>query len=82
MKRLEVSIGTLVFSANPDLDEQLQVDYLSDSREVVMTRDFSTPFLIEQGDEILSLHIGRVELHLSADAVSQLIGKLPPEMLH
>jgi hypothetical protein len=77
-KRLEVNVKTLVFSANPDLDEQLQVDYLPDSREVVMTRAFPDPF--EVGE--LSLHIENVELRLSEEAVRQLIGVLPPEMLH
>ena len=77
-KRLEVTVHTLVFTANPDFDAQLQVDYLPDSREVVMTRAFPDPF--EVGE--LSLHIQNVELRLSEEAVRQLIDVLPPEMLH
>src|SRR5262249_54451098 len=69
-RRFEITIHTLVFSANPDLDDldaQLQVDYLPDTREVVVTRAFPDPF--EVGE--LSLHIENVELRLSEEAVRQ-----------
>jgi hypothetical protein len=81
--KLELEIENLEFKIAPTKKRPMKVDYLSESREVIihaMLSEKESLSLDTDEDEVV-LSFSQLDLRLSEDAVRKLFEALPPEML-
>jgi hypothetical protein len=81
--RLELDVETLEFKISPTRKRPMKVDYLSDSREVLIRATLSDgqSISLDIESEEVTLSFQKLDLRLSEVAVRQIFEALPPEML-
>jgi hypothetical protein len=81
--RLELDVEKLEFKIFPTKKRPMKVDYLSDSREVLIRATLSDEESISLDTELeeVTLSFQKLDLRLSEVAVRQIFEALPPEML-
>jgi hypothetical protein len=81
--KLELAVEALEFKIAPTKKRSMKVDYLSDSREVIIhaTLPDEESISIDTDSEEVTLSFRRLDLRLSEVAVRQIFEALPPEML-
>lgn len=80
---LEIDVEAFEFNISPTKSHPMKVEYLSESREVLiranLTKHESLTLDIE--DDVVVVSFKKVDLRFSEDAVRKLFEALPPEML-
>jgi hypothetical protein len=81
--KLELDVETLEFRISPTKKRTMKVDYLSDSREVLIhaTLPDEHSLSLDTDSEEVTLTFRQLDLRLSEVAVRQIFEALPPEML-
>jgi hypothetical protein len=81
--RLELDVETLEFKISPTKTRPMKVDYLSDSREVLIRATLSDEesISLDTESEEVTLSFQKLDLRFSEAAVRQIFEALPPEML-
>jgi hypothetical protein len=81
--KLELDVETLEFKISPTKRRPMKVDYLSDSREVLIRATLSNEesLTLDTEEEEVTLSFQKLDLRLSEGAVRQIFEALPPEML-
>ena len=81
--RLEVDVETLEFKIAPTKKRTMKVDYLSDTREVLIRATLSSEqsVTLDTDSEEVTLSFQKLDLRLSEVAIRQIFEALPPEML-
>jgi hypothetical protein len=81
--RLELDVETLEFKISPTKKRPMKVDYLSDSREVLILATLSgeESISLDTESEEVTLSFQKLDLRFSEAAVRQIFEALPPEML-
>ena len=81
--KLELDVQTLEFKISPTKKRPMKVDYLSDSREVMIhaTLPDEESLTLDTDSEEVTLSFRKLDLRLSEVAVRQIFEALPPEML-
>ena len=81
--RLELDVEALEFRISPTKKCPMKVDYLEDSREVLIRATLSNEksLTLDTESEEVTLSFQKLDLRLSEDAVRQIFEALPPEML-
>ena len=81
--KMELNVETLEFEISPTKRRPMKVDYLSDSREVLIhaTLPDEESLTLDTESEEVTLSFRKVDLRLSEAALRQIFEALPPEML-
>lgn len=80
---ISVDVRRIVILFNPTPEHPLLVEYLPDSREVVLRTPRLEPLTEQTSDgNTVSLRFQEFEMRFSEDSIRQLFEKLPPELLH
>ncbi len=81
--KLELDVETLEFRISPTKKRPMKVDYVSDSREVLIhaTLPDEQSLTIDTGSEEVTLSFRQLAFRLSEVAVREIFEALPPEML-
>ena len=81
--RMELDVDTLEFKISPTKKRPMKVDYLSDSREVLIRATLSDEksISLDTESEEVTLSFQKLDLRFSEEAVRQIFEALPPEML-
>lgn len=81
--KLELDTETLEFKIAPTKKRPMKVDYLSESREVLIhaTLPDKQSLSLDTDSEEVTLTFRQVDFRLSESAVRQIFEALPPEML-
>ena len=81
--RLELDVETLEFKISPTKKRPMKVDYLSDTREVLIRAALSDEhsLTLDTDSEEMTVSFQKLDLRLSEVAVRQIFEALPPEML-
>ena len=81
--KMELDVETLEFEISPTKRRPMKVDYLSDSREVLIhaTLPDEESLTLDTESEEVILSFRKVDLRLSEAALRQIFEALPPEML-
>lgn len=80
---LELDVETLEFEISPTKTRPMKVDYLSDSREVLIRATLSEEksISLDTESEEVTLNFRKLDLRLSEVAIREIFEALPPEML-
>jgi hypothetical protein len=80
---LELDVESLEFKISPTKKRPMKVEYLSDSREVIIHASLPEEELLtlDTDSEEVTLSFRQLDLRLSEVAVRQIFEALPPEML-
>ena len=81
--KMELDVETLEFEISSTKRRPMKVDYLSDSREVLIhaTLPDEESLTLDTDSEEVILSFRKVDLRLSEAALRQIFEALPPEML-
>ena len=81
--KMELDVETLEFEISPTKKRPMKVDYLSDSREILIhaTLPDEESLTLDTDSEEVILSFRKVDLRLSEAALRQIFEALPPEML-
>jgi hypothetical protein len=81
--KLELEIENLEFKIAPTKKRPMKVDYLLESREVIIhaTLPEKESVSLDTNGYEVTLSFRRLDLRLSEDAIRKLFEALPPEML-
>jgi hypothetical protein len=80
---LEIDVKALEFNIAPTKSHPMEVDYLSESREVLIRASLAKQesLSLDIEDDVIVVSFKKVDLRLSEEAVRKLFEALPPEML-
>ena len=80
---LELDVEALEFKISPTKKRPMKVDYLSDSREVLIGATLSREqsITLDTESEEVTLSFQKLDLRLSEVAIRKIFEALPPEML-
>ena len=80
---LEIDVKALEFKIAPTKSHPMKVDYLSESREVLIRASLAKQesLSLDIEDDVIVVSFKKVDLRLSEEAVRKLFEALPPEML-
>jgi hypothetical protein len=80
---LEIDSDALEFKIAPTKRHPMKVDYLSESREVLIRANLAKQesLSLDIDDDVIVVSFKKVDLRLSEEAVRKLFEALPPEML-
>jgi hypothetical protein len=80
---LEIDAKALEFKIAPTKKHPMKVDYLSESREVLIRANLAEreTLSVDTEDDVIVLSFKKIDLRLSEEAVRKLFESLPPEML-
>ena len=80
---LEIDVKNLEFEIAPTKNHPMKVEYLSESREVLIRASLANQesISVDTEDDVIVLSFKKVDLRLSEEAVRKLFEGLPPEML-
>ncbi|HKY43927.1 MAG TPA: hypothetical protein VJM50_12620 [Pyrinomonadaceae bacterium] len=81
--RIGLDVETLEFRISPTKKRPMKVDYLSDTREVLIRATLSDEqsLTLDTESEEVTVSFQKLDLRLSEVAVRQIFEALPPEML-
>ena len=81
---LDIDAKALEFKIAPNKSHPMKVEYLSESREVLIRASLSEreSISVDTEDDVIVLSFKKVDLRLSEEAVRTLFEGLPPEMLN
>ena len=80
---LELDVEALEFKISPTKKRPMKVDYLSDSREVLIGATLSREqsITLDTESEEVTISFQKLDLRLSEVAIRKIFEALPPEML-
>lgn len=80
---LEIDVKALEFKIAPTKNHPMKVEYLSESREVLIRASLpkQESLSIDTEDDVIVVSFKKLDLRLSEEAVRKLFEALPPEML-
>jgi hypothetical protein len=80
---LEIDVENLEFEIAPTKNHPMKVEFLSESREVLIRASLAkqASLSIDTEDEVIVISFKKLDLRLSEEAVRELFEALPPEML-
>jgi hypothetical protein len=80
---LEIDVKALEFKIASSKSHPLKVDYLSESREVLISASLpkQETLSLDTEDDVIVVSFKRIDLRFSEEAVRKLFESLPPEML-
>jgi hypothetical protein len=80
---LEIDVKNLEFEIAPTKNHPMKVEYLSESREVLIRASLpkQESLSIDMEDDVVVVTFKKLDLRLSEEAVRKLFEALPPEML-
>jgi hypothetical protein len=80
---LEIDVEGLEFKITPGNNHPMEVEYLSESREVLIraTLPKQESLSLDMDDDVIVVSFKKVDLRFSEEAVRKLFEGLPPEML-
>lgn len=80
---LELDVEALEFKISPTKKRPMKVDYLSDSREILIGATLSREqsITLDTESEEVTISFQKLDLRLSEVAIRQIFEALPPEML-
>lgn len=80
---LEIDVEAFEFKITPTKSHPMKVEYLSESREVVVRASLrkQESLTLDIEDDVIVVSFKKIDLRLSEDAVRKLFEGLPPEML-
>lgn len=81
---LDIDVKALEFKIAPTKNHPMKVEYLSESREVLIRASLAEreSISVDTEDDVIVLSFKKVDLRLSEEAVRTLFEGLPPEMLN
>ena len=81
---LDIDVKALEFKIAPTKNHPMKVEYLSESREVLIRASLAEQesINVDTEDDVIVLSFKKVDLRLSEEAVRTLFEGLPPEMLN
>ena len=81
---LDIDVKALEFKIAPTKNHPMKVEYLSESREVLIRASLPEreSISVDTEDDVIVLSFKKVDLRLSEEAVRTLFEGLPPEMLN
>jgi hypothetical protein len=81
---LDIDVKALEFKIAPNKNHPMRVEYLSESREVLIRASLPEreSISVDTEDDVIVLSFKEVDLRLSEEAVRTLFEGLPPEMLN
>ena len=80
---LELDVKALEFKIAPTKKHPMKVEYLSESREVLIQAGLpeKESLTVDTEDDVVVITFKKLDLRLSEEAVRKLFEALPPEML-
>ncbi|HZI86847.1 MAG TPA: hypothetical protein VFD48_08430 [Pyrinomonadaceae bacterium] len=80
---LEIDVENLEFEIAPTRNHPMKVEYLSESREVLVRAGLpkQESLSIDTEDDVIVVSFKKLDLRLSEAAVREIFEALPPEML-
>ncbi len=80
---LEIDVEAFEFKIAPTKSHSMKVEYLSESREVVIRASLpkQESLSLDLEDDVIVVSFKKVDLRFSEEAVRTLFEGLPPEML-
>ncbi len=80
---LELDVEALEFKISPTKKRPMKVDYLSDSREILIGATLlrEQSITLDTESEEVTISFQKLDLRLSEVAIRQIFEALPPEML-
>lgn len=80
---LEIDVNALEFKIAPTKNHPMKVEYLSESREVLIRASLpkQESLSIDTDDDVIVVSFKKLDFRLSEEAVRKLFEALPPEML-
>ena len=80
---LEIDVENLEFEIAPTRNHPMKVEYLSESREVLVRASLpkQESLSIDTEDDVIVVSFKKLDLRLSEAAVREIFEALPPEML-
>jgi hypothetical protein len=80
---LEIDVEGLEFEIAPTKRYPMKVEYLSESREVLIQASLpkQESLSLDTEDDVIVVSFKKIDLRLSEEAVRKLFEGLPPEML-
>lgn len=80
---LEIDIEALEFKIAPNKKHSMKVDYLSESREVLIHASLPAQetLTLDLENDVVVVSFKKLDLRFSEDAIRKLFEALPPEML-
>lgn len=80
---LEIDATALEFKIAPTRKHPMRVEYLSDTREVLIHASLAKQqsLSLDTEDDVIVISFTKLDLRLSETAVRKLFESLPPEML-
>ena len=80
---LEIDVEAFEFKLAPTKNLPMKVEYLSESREVLIRASLpkQESLSIDTEDDVIVVRFKKLDLRLSEEAVRKLFEALPPEML-
>lgn len=80
---LELDVESFEFKIVPTKNHPMKVDYLSESREVLIRASLpkQQSLTLDTDDDVIVVSFKKIDLRFSEEAVRKLFEGLPPEML-
>lgn len=80
---LEIDVEAFEFNIAPTKNHSMKVEYLSESREVLIRANLpkQESLTLDIEDDVIVVSFKKVDLRFSEEAVRKLFEGLPPEML-